>query len=137
MPNRKRKYDFETKVKVPDIEEISRVAEDFSDPTIAKGGGTNRSEPLSKLGKVAKLDSKLTEAQKQMQLLAREVIKQEKSKQSEDSDADSKESDQDDALEESSDTAAVQYESSVDDVETDDSNLSECAKNLVVQGEDE
>lgn len=123
MPNRKRKYDFETKVKVPDIEEISRVAEDFSDPTIAKGSGINRSEPLSKLGKVAKLDSKLTEAQKQMQLLAREVIKQEKSKQSEDSDADSKESDQDDALEESSDTAAVQYESSVDDVETDDSNL--------------
>lgn len=122
MPNRKRKYDFETKVKVPDIEEISRVAEDFSDPTIAKGSGINRSEPLSKLGKVAKLDSKLTEAQKQMQLLAREVIKQEKSKQSEDSDADSKESDQDDALEESSDTAAVQYESSVDDVETDDSN---------------
>lgn len=122
MPNRKRKYDFETKVKVPDIEEISRVAEDFSDPTIAKGSGINRSEPLSKRGKVAKLDSKLTEAQKQMQLLAREVIKQEKSKQSEDSDADSKESDQDDALEESSDTAAVQYESSVDDVETDDSN---------------
>ncbi|NLT11123.1 MAG: hypothetical protein GXY06_01740 [Clostridiaceae bacterium] len=79
MPNKKRKYDFDSDVKVPDIEEISRIAKDFSDPTISKGNIKN-TDPLSKRGQVAKLDTKLTEAQKQMQLLAREVIKEEKNK---------------------------------------------------------
>lgn len=86
MPNNKRKYDFDSTVKVPDIDEISRIAKDFSDPTISKGVAKN-TEPLSKRGQVAKLDRKLTEAQKQMQLLAREVIKEETSKSKSDADS--------------------------------------------------
>ena len=84
MPNNKRKYDFESNVKVPDIDEISRIAKDFSDPTISNGN-VKSTEPLSKRGQVAKLGAKLTEAQKQMQLLAREVIKEEQNKDKDDS----------------------------------------------------
>lgn len=72
----KRKYEFESKVKVPDISEISKIAADFSDPVMPKNKSSVK-ESLSKRAKVAKLDSNITDMQRQMNKLAREVVKEE------------------------------------------------------------
>lgn len=77
MSKDERKYKFESKVKVPDIGEISKVAADFSDPVIPKSK-KSISDSLTKNAKVAKLDSTITAMQKEMNKLAREVINEEK-----------------------------------------------------------
>jgi DNA-binding helix-hairpin-helix protein with protein kinase domain len=73
MKEHKRKYEFETEVRVPGIEEIVRIANDFSD------GGESNDKPDSKMKKSGmpsgepKLDKNMSSMRNQMMKLAEAV----------------------------------------------------------------
>jgi hypothetical protein len=72
-----RKFDFESSVRIPEMDEIMKVASDFSDPEATKTT-PNLKEALSQNAKVApKLGSEMSSMRQKMRKLAREIADEE------------------------------------------------------------
>lgn len=74
-----RKYDFKSSVRTPEMDEILKVASDFTDPDAGKTS-PNIKETLSQNAKVApKMGSEMSSMREKMRKLAREVAEEENS----------------------------------------------------------
>lgn len=88
--DKKRRFDFESSVRIPALDEIVKAASDFSE-TESKRTTINLKEAIHQNAQVApKIDGNLSEIRKSMQKLARDVAKEEKKSQI-DSDASAEE----------------------------------------------
>lgn len=77
--DKSRKFDFESDVRVPEMDEIMKVASDFSDPEGAKTTA-NLKETLSQNAKIApKMGSEMSSMRQKMRKLAREIAEEESS----------------------------------------------------------
>ena len=75
--DKSRKFDFETDVRVPEMDEIMKVAADFSDTEAAKTS-VNIKEALSQNAKIApKMGSEMSAMRQKMRKLAREIAEEE------------------------------------------------------------
>lgn len=75
--DKSRKFDFDSDVRVPAMDEIMKVASDFSDPEATKTT-VNLKEALSQNARVApKLDSEMSSMRQKMRKLAREIAEEE------------------------------------------------------------
>lgn len=79
MDGKKRRYEFETKVKVPDMDEIRKASGQFADPVVQDNSG-NKSIPGAR--EAAKkqtnvLNNELSSIKNQLEELANEVVLEE------------------------------------------------------------
>ncbi len=75
MKEHKRKYEFETEVRVPGIEEIARVASDFSDGKEASDKPETKKKKTSVSSGAPQLDKNMSSMRSQMMQLADAVAK--------------------------------------------------------------